>query len=186
MTDKVGIFIDGAYLDKLLTKEFNSSRIDYNLLVNWMSQGKNIFRTYFYHCLPYQSNPPTTDESKRFASKQRFFYQLERLSKFEVRLGELSFRGYNQDGAPIFVQKRVDILLGVDLVLFSVKHSITHAALLTGDSDFLPAVSVAKNEGITISLFHGTAALKPHDDLWMAADERIAITQNDINNLLRQ
>ncbi|SDH74037.1 hypothetical protein SAMN04489735_104925, partial [Aneurinibacillus thermoaerophilus] len=30
----------------------------------------------------------------------------------------------------------------------------THAAILTGDSDFLPAVEIAKSEGVHITLFY--------------------------------
>ncbi|MDA8211098.1 MAG: hypothetical protein M0021_04375 [Clostridia bacterium] len=63
MSDKVGIFIDGAYLDKILQDEFGSPRIDYEKLAGWMSQGIPIFRTYYYHCLPYQGNPPTPWQS---------------------------------------------------------------------------------------------------------------------------
>ena len=41
--------------------------------------------------------------------------------------------------------------------------------LLAGDSDFIPAVTAAKSEGVVIKLFHGE---RPHSDLWREADER--------------
>lgn len=184
MSDKVGIFIDGAYLDKILQDEFNSPRIDYEKLTAWMCQNVPIFRTYYYHCLPYQSNPPTYEESQRFSKRQAFYNRLAQLPRFEVRLGKLELRGTKIDGSPILMQKRVDILLGVDLVLLAAKQRITHAAVFAGDSDFLPAISVAKNEGVLITLFHGSVH-PPHDDLWQAADERIPLSQDVINSMLR-
>lgn len=184
MSDKVAIFIDGGYLDRILQDEFKSARIDYQKLVDWMCQTVPLFRTYYYHCLPYQSNPPTQEESSRISKAQSFFHQLQQLSRFEVKTGKLELRGYKADGSPIYIQKRVDILLGVDLVLLAVKQKITHVAILAGDSDFLPAIHVAKNEGVLIYLFHGIIN-KPHDDLLETADERIPISQEIINSILR-
>jgi len=184
MSDKVGIFIDGAYLDKILQDEFGLPRIDYEKLANWMSRGVPVFRTYYYHCLPYQGNPPTPEESERVSRAQSFHYRLAKLPRYEVRLGKLEFRDNRLDGSPIYVQKRVDILLGVDLVLFAAKQRITHATIFAGDSDFLPAITIAKNEGVQITLCHGTVH-PPHDDLWQCADERIPITRDIINSILR-
>jgi uncharacterized LabA/DUF88 family protein len=74
-----------------------------------------------------------------------------------------------------YEQKRVDILLGVDLVQLAAKHRITDAALIAGDSDFLPAIEVAKSEGVVVHLFHGRA---PHDDLRICCDERTRIDRS--------
>ncbi len=184
MSDKVGIFIDGAYLDRTLQDEFNSPKLDYQKLPIWMSQGVPIFRSYYYHCLPYQGNPPTYDERQRFSKRQAFYNRLGQLPRFDIRLGKLEFRGTKADGSPIFTQKRVDILLGVDLVLLAAKQRISHATILAGDSDFLPAINIAKNEGVLITLCHGTVH-PPHDDLWQMADERIPLTRDIINSMLR-
>jgi uncharacterized LabA/DUF88 family protein len=80
----------------------------------------------------------------------------------------LAFRGLDADGNPIYAQKRVDIMLGVDLVLLAAKSRIHKAALFTGDSDFIPAIKAAKNEGVNIHLFHGNRA-QVHDEIWIAA-----------------
>ncbi|WP_157724000.1 hypothetical protein [Thermincola potens] len=105
----------GAYLDRIFQDEFNSPKVDYEKLAIWMSQGVPIFRTYYYHCLPYQSNPPTDQERERFSKRQSFYNRLSQLPRYEIRLGKLERRGKTEDGTPLFIQKRVDILLGVDL-----------------------------------------------------------------------
>ena len=75
-------------------------------------------------------------------------------------------------------------MLGVDLVQLSTKGQISTAALVAGDSDFLPAVSVAKQEGVVVHLYHGTNH-PPHRELWEACDERTAVSQELINSILR-
>lgn len=182
---RAAIFIDGAYLDYTLRDEFNLARIDYRLFSERLSAGLDLLRTYYYHCLPYQSDPPTVEESERFAQRQRFYDALARLPRYQVRLGKLAFRGISQDGTRIFQQKRVDILLGVDLVVLSAKRQITDAILVAGDSDFLPAVTCAKDEGVIIHLVHGTRH-PPHRELWDAADERTRLSAELISSVLRE
>ena len=179
MADYTALFIDGAYLDYVLRDEFDGVRVDFSALAKSMASGTDILRTYYYHCLPYQSRPPTSEESERYAGRRRFFTALERLPRFEVRLGRLELR-YGPDGARRFEQKRVDILLGVDMVQLAAKGRIQQVVLLAGDSDFIPAVSVAKSEGVLIRLFHGEGC---HSELWQAADERVKIDQPFIDEV---
>lgn len=180
MADRVAIFIDGAYLEFVLREEFGMPRIDFEKLSTAMASGESILRTYYYHCAPYQSNPPTEEERSRYANRRRFFTSLERLPRYTVRLGALEKR-WGPDGKPKYEQKRVDILLGVDLVLLAAKSQIQQAILLAGDSDFIPAIEVAKSEGVLIRLFHGDNC---HSDLWQQVDERIRINESFINSIL--
>jgi uncharacterized LabA/DUF88 family protein len=178
---RIAIFIDGAYLQFVLKEEFHSPKIDFRLLAQKAADGREILRTYFYDCLPYQSQPPTQEEKERFGKKQGFFAALERNPRFQVRQGRLEFRGREASGKPIFEQKRVDILMGVDLALLAAKHQITDAGIIAGDSDFLPAIEAAKGEGVVVHLFHGSY---PHRDLVAACDERVQILQPFIDSVL--
>ena len=71
--------------------------------------------------------------------------------------------------------------MGVDLALLAAKHQITDAAIIAGDSDFLPAIVAAKAEGVVIHLFHGQF---PHRDLISTCDERVRIDQPFIDSIL--
>ena len=104
--DRSALFIDGAYLDKLLQHEFNQARIDMNRLAAKLANDTDLLRTYYYHCPPYQSNPPTEEQKQRTSSRDRFFTALTRLSRFQVRLGKLAFRGTTAEGAPIFYPEK--------------------------------------------------------------------------------
>lgn len=183
---RVACFIDGGYLDKILQNQFGYAKIDYSKLAEWMADGKELLRTYYYNCLPHQSSTPTKEEAERYAGKERFYHTLKKLPRFAVRLGKLEPRGVTSDGRIIFEQKRVDTYLGVDIAKLCVKQQVTHIAILTGDSDFIPAVEVAKEEGIFVCLFH--SALKDfeaHRELKDACDERIAITKELIDSIKR-
>src|ERR1700736_4465549 len=119
---RVAIFIDGGYLDFVLREEFDNARIDYEKFAAWMAGPNEMLRTYYYHCLPYQSNPPTDEERRRFSQAQSFFGRLCRLPRFHVREGKLAYRGRDAStGLAIFEQKRVDLMLGLDMALLASK-----------------------------------------------------------------
>lgn len=94
----------------------------------------------------------------------------------------LVYRGDDASGKPIYVQKGVDLQLGVDLVLLAAKQQISHAAVVAGDSDLLPAIRAAKNEGVLIHLFHGSSV---HRMLIEASDDRTKITPDFLQDVLR-
>jgi len=187
---RLAIFIDGGYIRALAEKEFRIW-IDYDklpgeilkLIAAKTPESLDLLRTYYYDCLPYQSDPPTPEEAKRFAARRKFFDFLGRLPRFAVREGRLKFRGLDAKGEPIFQQKRVDLMLGLDFALLSGKKQITHAAIIAGDSDLLPAIETAKLEGLSIWLFHGPRKSKLDGtatyatELWVAADERFEFDQ---------
>lgn len=180
-TTRIAIFIDGAYLDAVLRDDCSSVKVSYAKLAQKMCGGIDILRTYYYNSLPYQRPTPTPEESLRFSQAQKFFDALNSLPRFEVRPGMLVYRGDDNKGRPIYVQKGVDIQFGVDLVLLAAKQQISHAALIAGDSDFIPAIHVAKNEGVLIHLFHGRT---PHRKLVEIADERTLITSEFLSDIL--
>jgi len=192
ITDRTAIFIDGAYFDKLLELEFNRARIDFAKFVKEVGGDDNVFRTYYYHCPPFVSQVPSDDETRRAEAKSRFFSALSGLPRFQVRLGKLVYRGQDERGKPIFIQKLVDIMLGVDLVLLGATRQITRAILVAGDSDFVPAVEAAKMQGVLISLWHGptrNGTSSPHStvhrELWEACDERFEMDQKFVNSIRR-
>lgn len=195
---RLAIFVDGGYVDALAEDEFSiwvdlrklSEEIN-RIVAATTPETVDLLRTFYYHCLPYQSNPPTEDEKRRFGQKRRFFDALRHLPRFAMREGRLAFRGYNANGEPIFQQKRIDLLLGLDFALLAGKRQITHAAVVGGDSDLLPAVHVAKEEGILVWLFHGPRNSKKDgsatfaNELWLEADERFEIDQAFMNRIAR-
>ena len=181
------IFLDGGYLDKVLLHQFPGQRIDMGKLAHEMAGGEELLRAYYYHCLPYQSNPPTPQERQRYGSMRRFITSLEYIPRFQVRLGRLVYRGNYSNGNPIFIQKRVDTMIGVDMALLAAKGRITHLALFSGDADLLPAIEAVKVEGVLVTLWHGGFNTNdaPARELYEKSDERRELTQQVVDNILR-
>ena len=157
--DKLAVFIDGGYIEKILQNEFGGMFVDYSTLSRGIASSigseLELFRIYFYHCLPYKGNPPSEEDSRRFANRERFFNALRGKPRFEVRLDVLRRTGPAPDGTYDYEQKMVDALLSIDLVRLSARQIISHAAIVAGDGDFVPAVKAAREEGVLIWLFHG-------------------------------
>jgi len=182
---KSAVFLDGGYLDKILRFDHGGKRIDFGKLASKMAEPDELLRAYYYHCLPYQSSPPTNEERTRYASMHRFVTALGFLPRFEVRLGRLAFRGTNANGEPIFMQKRVDNMVGVDMALLAGKGKITNLSLMSGDSDFIPSIEAVKREGILVTLWHGSFSpnTRPSRELFEICDERQELTGDIVEEL---
>lgn len=172
---QVSVFIDGGYLTRVL-RYFGKPRIRYEQFALWAAQGYDLFRVYYYDCPPYQSSHPTEEERERFRSAQKFFAALQRLDRFVVRLGRLAYRGTDDDGNPVFVQKRVDLQLGLDIATLVTERRVELIVLVSGDSDLIPAVELARDRSTLVRLIHGPRGTY-HQDLWDLVDERREITR---------
>ena len=183
----IAIFIDGGHVGKLWTKHFRirggAVKIDYEKFVDWISGDSEILRSYYYDCLPYQRPKPTLKEREMLSKKQGFFFSLEKISRFCVRQGRLVFRGFDSKRKPIFLQKRVDLRLGLDLGSLVGTGKVDKVAIVAGDSDFIPALEFAKGKGVITLLVHGPLKTY-HEDLWLVADERKEITPDAVRSIL--
>jgi hypothetical protein len=113
------------------------------------------------------STEPTDSEKRRMDEHEAFMSQIISLPRWGVRLGKLQRR---RDGnREYFEQKRVDVLLSVDIVRHSAAGHIQHAIVIAGDSDFIPAIEAAKESGATVTLWYGDENTI-HKDLLALAD----------------
>lgn len=182
---RMAIFVDGGYLNRIAMDQFGV-RIDYAKIAGAVNEAirsecqepLDVLRTYYYDCLPYQSKTPTAEEAERFGNRQSWFAWLDSLPRFTVREGRLKYRGVDQHGRPLYEQKRIGLLLGLDVALLAGKQQVAYVALMAGDADLMPAVRVAQQEGVVVWLFHGPRTSKVDGastysmELWKAADER--------------
>lgn len=176
---RLAIHIDGGYVSNV-GKSANIW-IDYQTLSDLVTdrirgtvkEPLDLIRTYYYDCLPYQGNPSTPAEENLLRKKTGFFNGLRSLPNFALREGRLKLQGINREGTPIFQQKRVDLMMGLDIARLAAKGHVTHIALLSGDSDLIPAVEAAQQEAVVVWLVHdaeGTA-----NELRLLADNRILL-----------
>lgn len=182
-SDMTAVFIDGAYFNSVRDLEFNRARLDYGRLARALAGDHPFLRAYYYDAEPWAGDQADPIEAEKQKKKRSFLNALRMQPRFEVRLGRMSFRGpRSEDERPRFEQKQVNMLLGVDLTLMAAKRQIGRAIVVSGDSDFVPAVEAAKREGVLVHLWHGRDCAPA---LWDSCDERSRFDGDFIDALLR-
>ncbi len=146
------VFIDGGYLKAILKK--------YDFPVDYVKLSENIareirserLRTYYYDCLPILVEG--NDKSKlHYGNKQKFLDKLSQLPRFEIKLGKLQKIGGS------YSQKKVDVLMSLDIAKNCFEKHVQHVVLIAGDSDFVPSVEEAKDYGVVVHLFADRGSL---------------------------
>ena len=149
--ERLGYFNPVA-MGKEIRLHMDMDRVNY-----WLSQGAQTsdkvanlikakrLRTYYYDSLPIII-PGNKKSEELYKSKKKFCYSLGILPQFEVSFGELQYiKG-------IYKQKKVDVLMSLDIVDKCFGKQISHAVIVAGDSDFIPAIKRAKNYGAIVHL----------------------------------
>ena len=114
-----------------------------------------------------RTNFSTTQQATQNLSLLR---NLELQPNFAVRRGVLRSSGWKlgkralqalsqnprplvaNDLVPDLKQKGVDMRIGLDIAWLSIKRIVESVVLITGDSDFVPAMKVSRKEGIVVYL----------------------------------
>ncbi len=173
MLDKpIAILIDGGYMDKVLY-EAGGVKVNFSKLSRRIAKDKEILRAYYYHCLPHLPQRPTVEEETHYTNKERFFNALQRLDDFEVRLGHLAARGWDNAGNRLLEQKGVDVQIATDICRLAYTGAVSQILLITGDGDLKPAVILAKDLGLKVCLWYGdSASTRVSEMLFYACDQR--------------
>ena len=159
-----------------LVMEGNRKRFD----LHW-SETPNLYRVFFYDCPPLMKrthlpiSKAALDLSQTETAKARvaIHKELQTVRKVALRLGRLNDKfGWrvkpdaaarwisntetivpNDDDFEIdTVQKGVDMRLGLDVASMAFKRQVDQIILVAGDADFVPAVKLARREGIDVVL----------------------------------
>ncbi len=168
---RAAIFIDGAYLLSYMKRSDVVPKYedlaDFFLKPLRKAVQLDLLRCYFYYCPPWMSPEPTESEKRRMEEHVQLMEEMESMERWAVRLGKLQRRweGHRE----YFEQKRVDVLLSVDMVRHSAAGHIQHAIVVAGDSDFIPAIEATKESGATVTLWYGDDN-SIHKDLLALAD----------------
>ncbi len=152
----------------------------------------HLYRIFYYDCLPYEKKQhnPLTGKSIDFSKTDQykfqiaFFEELKKKRKVALRLGVLEDRNrwiikpsktkdllkrkitlddLTEDDVQFdFIQKRVDIKIGLDIASITLKKQVDQIILISGDSDFVPAAKLARREGVDFLLDPMWNPIKPH------------------------
>lgn len=165
--------------------------------------GHELHRIYYYDAKPLETSVEkplqggTIDYGKEplVARSHQLFSELAREPYFALRMGELSFNGWTVAKAlfkkPLpeikitsaalraqITQKGVDMRIGMDIAALTLKDLVGIIVLVTGDSDFVPAMKFARREGaqlFLVPLDHGIReTMREHSDLVIDLPPQVA------------
>jgi uncharacterized LabA/DUF88 family protein len=138
---------------------------------------EELFRIFYYDCAPFDGevkNPVDGTKtnyslSRTFTSRKHFLQEMGQADFVALRLGELKVRGWDFKGAyrkailteaprapqpdevyPNFEQKGVDMRIGIDVSTLSLKHVVERIILFSADTDMIPAMKLARREGLQV------------------------------------
>lgn len=156
-----------------------------------------LFRIYYYDCYPFSETAlnPISGQTINFGrtdvyrARQNFLEDLKYRPRLAFRSGRLSNDGWqippsktkqvirkirsgnSLEAGDVQInlnQKEVDIKIGLDIAWLASKRIVDKIVLVTGDSDFVPAMKFARKEGLMVYLMHLghqiKAVLKEHCD----------------------
>lgn len=139
-----------------------------------------LMRIYFYDAppsdeqvrLPVSGAPHELAKTERFRNAQTLYDQLELRDGFALRMGETRLSPYQWKMKPRAAkqlikeprelsdkdfdldigQKGVDIRIGLDMARLALRDTVRAVAVVTGDSDFVPAFKFVRREGVKVIL----------------------------------
>lgn len=166
-------------VSKALNVKFATAKQIYANAVSMLSQDEELYRLFYYDSAPYkgqQQNPISKanidfSTNPGVAGRENFFRQLNAMSQVALRIGSLNYRGWKltdsfyknllagtvqpnsisaSDIKPNFMQKGVDMKIGINIASLTLKKIINRVILFSGDTDMIPAMKFARVEGVQI------------------------------------
>jgi uncharacterized LabA/DUF88 family protein len=137
--ERVMIFIDGNNLYHELKGHFGRSDLDFAKFCQKLAGRRTLVRTYYYN-----ASVDSDREPDRHSRQLKFFRSLQRLPYFELRLGRLVYFDWPKQPP---IEKGVDVKLSTDMVVHAFRNSYDTAILVSGDTDYSPALQAVKDQG---------------------------------------
>lgn len=169
---KVAVFIDGGHLRACARSAGRGFSVDFIIRVakSAVQAGEELFRIQYFDCDPFSGTVklPVSGASKTYTGNDRLLSELAREELVAVRRGVLKFRGWErtkmslQAGTPAaaltdsdfrakWEQKGVDLRIGLDIVTMTESRAAELIVLVTGDTDLIPAMKLARGRGLQLA-----------------------------------
>jgi uncharacterized LabA/DUF88 family protein len=144
-------------------------------------KGESLNRIFFYDSEPHEGNTrnPISKETvpcitpERVEARRRFFAELGQMPFIALRRGVVKPRGWvlrmnylkklmASAGTPppitaddmrlSLTQKGVDMRIGIDVATLAIKKQVDRIILISGDLDMIPAMKLARREGVQVAI----------------------------------
>jgi uncharacterized LabA/DUF88 family protein len=206
--EKSVIMIDGGFFKKKYLKEIKTPvdsgkvKVFADKVHNTHCKKFDLLRIYYYDCCPAKGifcNPVSKvpynlGTTLSYTNGIKFLNDLKRTDYFAVREGVLKVFGWKlvENATPqpngTFLpgdyrlnmqQKGVDTKIGLDIAWISFQKIASRIIIVTGDSDFLPAIKLARRQGIQVFLLTLEHGVSPE-----LKDNADVLDESNISNFL--
>ncbi len=169
LSKKITVLIDGGHLRSYLKKANRPIEAAYIERIGHASALANeeITRILYCDCALFNGTTrlPVSRTIQEHNQTTPYLHELAQKDLFAVRRGVLKFRGYvikknhqpsnppvDEDFVPKFQQKGVDMRIGIDMATIAANRSVDLIALMTNDTDCIPAMKLVRRAGIQVAL----------------------------------
>lgn len=136
-------------------------------------------KVFYYDALPAKKQDETLSQcEERIEPQRRFLDDLSAVDRFHVYEGDMRRSRTRRSNE----QKKIDVMIAVDMLTHSFRRNMHRATLLTSDLDFKPLLDALVHEGMFVTLWY-----PPKDtnrELVAAADTRMPFTIQNIGHAL--
>jgi uncharacterized LabA/DUF88 family protein len=164
---------------------------------------EELFRLFYYDCPPFEgieTNPidgakVEFKKQSKYQARTLFLKQMGQKEYVALRLGQARNRGWTlkdnyirrslngthnaPSAADVFVsleQKGVDMRIGIDVATLALKSLVNRIVLISGDTDMVPAMKLARREGVQVVLVDVAGCGKLHRQLIEDSDVQRTVT----------
>lgn len=166
---KLAILIDGGHLRvlaRIAKRPYNPEYVE-KIAHACVEADERLLRVLYYDCAPFNGDvtSPVSGTVTNFSKGDGWLLNLAKKDLFAVRRGVLKFRGWkpkavpvppqvptDADFEPIFEQKGVDMRIGLDVASFCENGAVDRIALITNDTDCVPAMKYARKAGLQTAM----------------------------------
>jgi uncharacterized LabA/DUF88 family protein len=162
---KVAVFVDWENVRKGVFEEagrrlhrevsYNSTENVLRFIKSFINpEEEEIYRIFVYLTEPFTGTIGGVDYTTMpaFTHSMNFIDRLQVEELVAVRKGKIAYRGQDRDNRPIFIQKQVDMILGLDVAHVAHHRLADRALILTLDTDCVPAMKAARISGMQVML----------------------------------
>ncbi|GEM_PF-6640599 len=174
------LFIDGGalrgHLKNISEKWFGHA----DLRINFRAIAQGFTKTFYYDAVPVREEREAEDAYiERIKPNREVLDAASAVDGLHVYEGDARRQGR---GRGRLVQKKVDVMLTVDMLTHAFHRNMHRATLLSGDNDFKPLIDGLVQHGMFVTLWYPVGGTSR--ELIQSADRRNALTMLHLHRLL--
>jgi uncharacterized LabA/DUF88 family protein len=172
------LFVDGASLHGRLQNVADELFGGQTFEVDFQKLAENFTKVFYYDAIPLRDTDEPDDRYQ--ARTQTYRDRHDRANRVDgIHVYEGDARKRRRRG---YEQKKVDVMIAVDMMNHTFRRNMEKATLLTGDVDFKPLIDAVVRDGMYVTLWYPPG--ETGQELLDAADARSPLDLDSLTSLL--